>query len=66
MDLSLELERVKLQIQASFERLAKEGKISEDDLNDVYKLVEEMDNISEDEFQSRLSDLKKRFGLDDM
>jgi hypothetical protein len=63
VDLSLELERVKLQIQASFERLAKEGRITEADLDLVYELVGEMDNLSKEEFMSRLASLKKSFGV---
>lgn len=65
MDLSLELEKVKLRLQASFERLRKEGQITSNDLALVYELVEEMDEISEEEFKKRLKDLKDRFGVVD-
>ncbi len=65
MDLSLELEKAKLKIQAAFERLAKEGQISEADLNLIYELVDEMENMSETEFNTKLSDLKEKFGVTD-
>lgn len=66
MDLFIELEKAKLKIQAAFERLAKEGQISEADLNLVYELVDQLEDIPEEEFNIRLSDLKKRFGVTDL
>lgn len=65
MDLSLELEKAKLKIQAAFERLANEGQITEADLNLIYELVDELENISETEFNTRLDDLKKKLGVTD-
>jgi len=66
VDLFIELEKAKLKIQAAFERLAKEGQISEADLNLVYELVDQLEDIPEEEFNIRLSDLKKRFGVTDL
>ncbi|HOP53437.1 MAG TPA: hypothetical protein PLN81_02960 [Bacillota bacterium] len=66
MNLREELEKVKLELQASFERLAKEGQITLNDLDQVYDLMDEMESLSEEEFKTRLNDLKKKFGVVDI
>ncbi|MDD2430860.1 MAG: hypothetical protein PHD88_04035 [Firmicutes bacterium] len=66
MDLQVELEKVKLKLQASFEKLAKDGQITHEDVDLVYALIEQIEDIPEEEFVSRLNDLKKRFGVVDI
>jgi len=54
-----EMERVKIRFIAAYEKLAKKGLITDEQLDDVIDAIDRMDELSEDELKQRISLFKR-------
>lgn len=59
MDLFEETERLKLRLIAAYEKLHKQGRLTEAELESVLDLIDRLEDLPEEEVQRRLESLEK-------